>query len=284
MPFQVEEFRDLIRLLEERPEWREELRRLVLTDELLTLPQLVRALTEAQARAEGRLQGLEEAMAALAQAQARTEERVGRLETAVTALVEAQARTEERVGRLETAVTALVEAQARTERQVADLTTVVRTLSDHVGTLTVDVGELKGDSLERRYRERAPAYFSRLVRRARVVSAEELATLLEGAVTRRVLTEGEAEQVGWADLILRGRRREDDGDVYLVVEISWGVGPSDVERAAARAALLARAGLPTLPVVAGKSVTRDARTLAQTLQVWQVTDGQVIPPDQGGVC
>jgi hypothetical protein len=117
-----------------------------------------------------------------------------------------------------------------------------------------------------------------------VVSAEELATLLEGAVTRRVLTEGEAEQVGWADLILRGRRREDDGDVYLVVEISWGVGPSDVERAAARAALLARAGLPTLPVVAGKSVTRDARTLAQTLQVWQVTDGQVIPPDQGGVC
>lgn len=51
MPFQVEEFRDLIRLPEERPESRAELRRLLLTDELLTLPQLVQALTEAQERA-----------------------------------------------------------------------------------------------------------------------------------------------------------------------------------------------------------------------------------------
>ncbi len=42
MPFSVEEFRDLIRLLEERPEWRADLRRLVLTDELLALPSLVR--------------------------------------------------------------------------------------------------------------------------------------------------------------------------------------------------------------------------------------------------
>lgn len=42
MAFTVEEFRDLLRILEERPEWRAELRRLVLTDELLTLPELVR--------------------------------------------------------------------------------------------------------------------------------------------------------------------------------------------------------------------------------------------------
>ncbi len=35
----IEEFRDLGRLLEEQPEWREELRRLVLTDALLTLPE-----------------------------------------------------------------------------------------------------------------------------------------------------------------------------------------------------------------------------------------------------
>jgi hypothetical protein len=48
MAFTVEEFRDLLRILEERPEWRAELRRLVLTDELLTLPELVRALAEAQ--------------------------------------------------------------------------------------------------------------------------------------------------------------------------------------------------------------------------------------------
>lgn len=44
MPFTVEEFRDLVRLLEERPEWREELRRLVLTPELLALPEQIAEL------------------------------------------------------------------------------------------------------------------------------------------------------------------------------------------------------------------------------------------------
>ncbi|HJY82880.1 MAG TPA: hypothetical protein VKK81_17570 [Candidatus Binatia bacterium] len=37
MSFTVEEFRDLIRILEEKPEWRAELRRWVLSDELLSL-------------------------------------------------------------------------------------------------------------------------------------------------------------------------------------------------------------------------------------------------------
>ena len=44
MLFTVEEFRDLVRILEEKPEWRAELRRLVLTEELLSLPEQVAAL------------------------------------------------------------------------------------------------------------------------------------------------------------------------------------------------------------------------------------------------
>ncbi|RMF83078.1 MAG: hypothetical protein D6736_22150 [Nitrospinota bacterium] len=38
MPFTVEDFRDLLRLLEQHPEWRSELRRWVLSEELLSLP------------------------------------------------------------------------------------------------------------------------------------------------------------------------------------------------------------------------------------------------------
>src|SRR5690242_12227486 len=45
MPFTTDEFHDLIRLVEAHPEWRAELRRLVLTDELLALPEQVGALT-----------------------------------------------------------------------------------------------------------------------------------------------------------------------------------------------------------------------------------------------
>ncbi len=47
MPFSVEEFHDLVRILEERPEWRRELRRLVLTDEPLSLPEQVASLRAA---------------------------------------------------------------------------------------------------------------------------------------------------------------------------------------------------------------------------------------------
>lgn len=47
MVFTVRDFHDLIELLEQRPEWRAELRRLVLTEELLALPQVVHELAKA---------------------------------------------------------------------------------------------------------------------------------------------------------------------------------------------------------------------------------------------
>ena len=74
MPFTVEEFRDLVRILEARPEWREELRRLVLTDALLALPE---QMAELRARSEQQFQ-------ALAEAQQRTEGQVVVLTERVT--------------------------------------------------------------------------------------------------------------------------------------------------------------------------------------------------------
>ena len=46
MPFTVDDFQDLIRLLGEHPEWRTGLRRHVLSDELLDLPDRVRQIGE----------------------------------------------------------------------------------------------------------------------------------------------------------------------------------------------------------------------------------------------
>ena len=56
----MEEWLDLVRLLEQHPEWRAELRRLVLTEEVLSLPRTVSELAEAQRRAEQRLEELVE--------------------------------------------------------------------------------------------------------------------------------------------------------------------------------------------------------------------------------
>jgi chromosome segregation ATPase len=123
MPFRVEDFHDLIRLLEAQPEWRAELRRLLLTDALLALPE---RLAELRADTDRRFQELIEA-------QQRTETQVAALTQRVTSLAEAQQRTE-------TQLTSLAEAQQRTETQLAVLTRVVQTLTDNVG-------ELKGDNL-----------------------------------------------------------------------------------------------------------------------------------------
>ena len=137
MPFDVHDYLELVRLLQERPEWRAELRRLLLTEELLALPGLVRELVEAQrrteervGRVEERVSRIEEYIAALAEAQRRTEERVGRVEEQIAALAEAQRRTEERVGRVEEQIAALAEAQRRTEERVSRVEEQIAALAE----------------------------------------------------------------------------------------------------------------------------------------------------------
>jgi hypothetical protein len=279
LAFTVEEFRDLLRLLEERPEWRAELRRAVLTEELLTLPELVRTLAEAQRRSEERLGRVEEHLTALAEAQRRSEERLGRVEEHLTALAEAQRRSEERLGRVEEHLTALAEAQRHTEVQMAALAEAQRRTEARLDIVTLDLADLKGDSHERRCREHGPAYFGRLVRRSRVLTAAEVMDLLEPIVERGELSALEADEVALADLVIRGRRREDNTEVYLVVEVSWGVGPYDMERVAHRAELLRRTGVLAMPVVAGKAILPEAARRAQEPRVWQLTDGQVAVPE-----
>jgi hypothetical protein len=226
MPFTVDDFHDLIRLVETRPEWRAELRRLVLTNELLTVPDQLAAL---RAWSEEQFQ-------------------------------------------------ALAAAQHRTALQLATLTEQVAALTRVVHTLTVDVDTLKGKSLEADYRSRGHAYLSRVVRRPHVLTSDELVTIIEDAHDRGVLSDIEAHDLYETDLVVRGRRSEDGTEVYLVVEISWGVGPHDVERAVQCARMLSHIGLATIPVVAGEHILPEAYERARQSQVWQVTDGRAIPP------
>jgi len=51
------------------------------------------------------------------------------------------------------------------------------------------------------------------------------------------------------------------------------VGPYDVERAVERARLLSQLGSPALPVVAGKVITKQARSLAEAKHVYRLIEG-----------
>ncbi len=230
MPFTVHEFRDLVQILEQRPEWREELRRLVLTEDLLGLPQIVRELAEAQGRTEETVRGLAEAVRELSR----------------------------HIDQLGRRVDVLVETQIK---------------------MGSDLEKLKGSDLERRYRERAPSYFRPLVQRGHTLTYDALYRVLDQAIARGQLSQREADEIELADAIVRGRSQDDEQPVYLVVEVSWGVGTEDVRRASERAALLSKAGTRAIPVVAGDWVTTAAEAMALSWKVWQVTDGHVVAPE-----
>jgi hypothetical protein len=163
-----EEFLELLRT--DRA-FREDVRRQILTEDLLALPErfaqlteivghsvsllqetleIVRHLAEAQQRSE-------EQIRLLLQAQLRTEERVGRLEAGlerlteaqlrteeglqrqgeqIQALTQAQLRTEERVGRLEAGLERLTEAQLRTEERVGRLEAGLESVESALQRLT----------------------------------------------------------------------------------------------------------------------------------------------------
>src|SRR5215813_14524166 len=151
---EIRDFHDVVRLLETHPEWRTDLRRLILTDELLSLPQ----------------------------------------------------------------------AMAQLAVHVSRLTDQMTTLTEVMQRVSVDVGRLKGDGLEVRYTLRGVPLVTRVVRRPHPLSLEELDTLLAEAETQGLLSAQESEEITLADLVISGTQRSTGTPIYVLAEISWGIG------------------------------------------------------------
>ncbi len=298
---------ELLRVLVERPDWLERVRQVVLTRELLSLPEAVQELVEAHQRSEERLTRLEATVQELVEAHRRSEERLTRLEATVQELVEVQRRheerlasVEERLARLEATVLELVEVQRRHEErlasveerlarleatvqelvgalkevssQVHELAQAVFRLTETVSRLEGTVGDIKGRLLEMAYREKPYAYFGRLLRSIRVVPFTEIEDLLERSLSRE-----EVDDLFQLDLLLRGRLRDhpERPEVWLAVEVSSVVDKWDVERARERAALLRKAGLRVVAVAAGLQALAEAAHKAEIEGVTLVTDGSI---------
>jgi hypothetical protein len=125
-------------------------------------------------------------------------------------------------------------------------------------------------------RDQPYVYFQPIARRIRTLRPDELDDLLDEAIAAGALDEEDATEVRRADIVARGRW--EDGEVYLVVEVSWTVGLEDVERAVKRAALLRAAGRRAVPVVAGKRVHHEAERACRESGVWQVANDRVQAP------
>lgn len=239
MSFTVAEFHDLVRLVTEHPEWRAELRRLVLTNELLALPEEVARLR----------QETELGFQRLTAAQAQTDVQVERL-------LQAQVRTEAQMEKLAQAQTRLEEAQVRTEAELRALVSWQRG----------EAGRRDGERYERDVLRQAPLLFNggqggmteHLDVRQRLTA--QLGPLLAGNLFDAADNIFLADLVWWKD------------EHIAVVEVSIQVDRQDVNRAERRAATLRRSGAQVIAVVIGEQwATPEARELAQVRQVeWKV--------------
>jgi len=233
---------EVLELLREDPSFREEVRRLVLTDELLNMPRQMAVLTS-------RVEGLATQMQALT--------------TRVDSLA---ARVDDLTAQM----------QALTTR-VDDLTAQMQELARIQRGMLIDIGDMKGKLAEMEYRDKVHGYLGGIVRRTRLIEPDRLWDILDDALGSGRITPDEERQVRSADMIVQGLK--DGSPVWLVVEVSWKVGREDVERASRRAGIWAKCVEENvLAVAAGSQVDPQARDLAGREGVWLVLDGKVNPP------
>jgi hypothetical protein len=262
----------ILELLRTDPEFREEVRRLVLTDELLALPSkfdqlvaVVRELAEIQRQQSEQIRSLmeaqkrtEEQVRVLAEAQRRTEEQLQRQAEQIQALTEAQRRTEEQLQRQVEQIRALTETQRRTEEQLQALTQQVSALvAAHarmeeafqwlINWQRGEMGRREGERYERHVIRRAPILFNGGEGGSpyEPMIQQRLASMLPREQREQLFHDEEGDPF-LADLIWWK-----DGQV-AVVEISLQVDGYDVIRASRRAQTLRNASIQAIGVVIGR--------------------------------
>lgn len=289
MTFTVNDFADLRQLLLLHPEWRAELRQLIIPDDMLDMPALLRELAQSHLRAEHRLDRIEAILAESARRDQRRDARLDRLEKALADLAEAQQRTDAKMAesqqrtdakfaelaaaqqRTEAKVAELAAARQRTEAKVEHMAAALGVVSSRLDQLTDRVTHLTGRELERHYRERAAAFFGRWLRPVKLALSDALRETLEAS-----LSEEEVEDVMRLDLLIQGRARHlpHMPERLVALEISTVVDRGDVERARRYAALLQRTGLHAAPAVAGERLTTGAVEASEEAPMIVLMDGQ----------
>ncbi len=165
------------------------------------------------------------------------------------------------------------QAALEAKQEAQEAKQIALEVRDRVEKLEHSVADLKGDSEELKARKRIPSVLGRYFKKMRIYDSEQLYPLIGETL---ILDEEGAVELLDADLFVHAQTKSSQQEYWLVVEVSWGVGMSDVQRAYERAAILQKHGYPALGVAMGRAVTRDAEQLAQELGVLVAQDGKII--------
>ena len=176
--------------------------------------------------------------------------------------------TNSRLERLEQGQTRLEERQVRMEGEI--------------GHLRGEFGNMRGSWYEIRLARNVDTIVGpRLgMRNVRVLKGSLAGNnmayqdLMDAAENRGDITEEERIDLDAIDFILQGRSRQDQSTVYAALEVSITAGDSDINRALARAGILARAtGETALPAIVISNIDDTRRQLAEERNVAIITYG-----------
>ena len=277
---QVETMNDILRIVREDPEARQQLRALLLTEEILELPAKVARLTALVEQLTVQVQELTAIQKAtderLAQFIARQEDINARQEAFNQEMREFKANQEafnqeirESIARLEADIQELREFKANQEAFNARA-------EQRFESLETKVDHLLGDNLEARMER---AIMPRLARLYGLHSTELLQSQftlpnanfeqrLNEAITTAKITREQADILRQADFIVRARREADQAEVFCVVEVSWTVDQHDIARVRTWADILAAAGADNVyPLVVGREIPEPRQGEAAAAQV-----------------
>lgn len=208
----INTMQDLTRLLRENPEWRDEVRRELLTDELLQLPQRFAEYTEASER---RFEAID-----------RRFEEIDRRFEEIDRRFEA---VEQELRELREQVAQFVES---TNRRFEAIESTLRVHSN-------DIGELKGIGLESRLYNRGISQITTLLkvrnsRRVRVAEADDNSAEFNSAIyeaeEKGTLSEQEYLRLLDTDMIVRSARRDSSRPVYVPIEASYTISRDDIDK------------------------------------------------------
>jgi hypothetical protein len=223
---------DFLRLLREDPDFRDEARRLVLSQELLELPD---RLARFEANMERRFDGFERRFDEL---EGGTERQFTEVRSDITEMKGDIAKNTSDIGGLRGA-----EYERRVGRSFASYASMA-------------------------YRQRS----GRALRRNRLLSggisevSSAFLDLIADALDAGLIAENEWRDLQQADAVMSGQH--EGNTVYFVGEFSITVNNSDIDRAIARAAILRKAtGCDAWPMVIGNTIPDPQRTRAEAERV-----------------
>ncbi|MCS6949551.1 MAG: DUF3450 domain-containing protein [bacterium] len=271
----LQSIEDIIRALQEHPEWREPLLRALLPERYQQLPERVDNLEAALARLAAAQEATQQTLQRFIE---RTEQRFQQVEEQQR---QQAARHDELVEKFIQLTERLDDLTVRLEQltaRVDQLAQQMAMMAARMERIEQDMGDVKGIALELFYRNHATALLGLRFRKLRVV---DIGRLLDTLYEQRAPTREEAEQISRIDLLVKGVHRATGEEYLMVWEISWTVDEQDVSRALERAQLLRQWGLNTVPVVAGKGITGDARSTALSRGVLVLLD--TVPLDGSGL-